>query len=39
MVWIPGGTYRLGSDVHYAEERPAHDVTVRGFWMDAATVT
>ena len=28
MVWIPGGTFRMGSDHHYPEEAPAHDVTV-----------
>ena len=22
MVWIPGGTFRMGSDEHYPEERP-----------------
>jgi formylglycine-generating enzyme len=31
MVWIPGGTFRMGSDHHYAEEAPAHGVTVTGF--------
>ncbi len=39
MVWIPGGTFRMGSDVHYAEEAPAHAATVGGFWIDAAPVT
>jgi formylglycine-generating enzyme required for sulfatase activity len=39
MVWIPGGRYRMGSDDHYPEESPAHDVTVDGFWMDRYTVT
>jgi formylglycine-generating enzyme len=39
MVWVPGGTFRMGSDEHYAEERPAHEVTVRGFWMDRYPVT
>jgi formylglycine-generating enzyme required for sulfatase activity len=39
MVWIPGGTFRMGSDVHYPEEAPAHDVTVDGFWLDATPVT
>jgi formylglycine-generating enzyme len=34
MVWVPGGTYRMGSDHHYPEEAPAHRVTVDGFWMD-----
>ena len=39
MVWIPGGTFRMGSDNHYVEERPAHNVTVGGFWMDIHPVT
>ena len=39
MVWIPGGTFMMGSDKHYPEEAPAHEVTVDGFWMDIHTVT
>jgi len=39
MVWIEGGTFRMGSDEHYAEERPAHRVTVDGFFIDPAPVT
>jgi len=39
MVWIPGGTFMMGSDDHYPEEAPAHPVTVDGFWMDQFTVT
>jgi formylglycine-generating enzyme required for sulfatase activity len=39
MVWIPGGTFRMGSDSHYPEERPTHRVTVDGFWMDRSPVT
>ena len=39
MVWIPGGTFLMGSDKHYPEERPAHRVTVDGFWIDRVPVT
>ncbi|HEX5075796.1 MAG TPA: SUMF1/EgtB/PvdO family nonheme iron enzyme, partial [Gemmatimonadaceae bacterium] len=39
MVWIPGGTFRMGSDRHYVEEAPAHRVTVDGFWIDRFPVT
>ena len=28
MLWIPGGTFRMGSDHHYPEEKPTHRVTV-----------
>ena len=39
MVWIPGGTFLMGSDTHYPEEAPAHQVSVDGFWIDGKTVT
>src|ERR1700686_402436 len=39
MVCVPGGTFRMGSDKHYAEEAPVHRVTVDGFWIDRAPVT
>src|SRR5262245_48332491 len=39
MEWIPGGEFRMGSDSHYAEEAPAHNVRVGAFWMDRHTVT
>jgi formylglycine-generating enzyme len=39
MVWVPGGTFRMGSDRHYPEEAPAHSVSVDGFWIDRAPVT
>ena len=39
MVWVPGTTYLMGSDRHYPEERPAHRVSVDGFWMDRYPVT
>lgn len=39
MLWIPGGTFLMGSDHHYPEEAPSHKVSVGGFWMDARAVT
>jgi formylglycine-generating enzyme len=39
MVWVPGGTFLMGSDNQYPEERPAHRVTVDGFWIDRCPVT
>ena len=39
MVWIKGGTFRMGSDHHYAEERSADGVTVEGFCMDKYELT
>jgi formylglycine-generating enzyme required for sulfatase activity len=39
MAWIPGGTFRMGSDQHYPEEAPVHRVTVDGFWIDRTPIT
>ena len=39
MVWIPAHRFRMGSDRHYPEERPAHLVSVDGFWIDRYPVT
>ena len=39
MVWIPGRPFLMGSNDHYPEEAPAHEVRVGGFWIDIYTVT
>jgi formylglycine-generating enzyme required for sulfatase activity len=39
MAAIPGGSFRMGSDSHYREERPRHTVRVDAFRMDTTTVT
>jgi formylglycine-generating enzyme len=39
MTWVPGGTFLMGDERFYPEERPVHRVTVDGFWMDEHPVT
>jgi formylglycine-generating enzyme len=39
MVWIKDGVFRMGSDRHYPEEAPTHNVAVDGFWIDRTPVT
>jgi formylglycine-generating enzyme len=41
MVWIEGGTFLMGADNDQArrDEYPKHQVTVKGFYMDAHEVT
>lgn len=39
MSWVPGGTFRMGSEDFYPEEAPTHTVSVDGFWMDRKQVT
>jgi formylglycine-generating enzyme required for sulfatase activity len=38
MVWIPGGTYWMGSE-KFGDAKPVHKVYVDGFWMDKTEVT
>ncbi|MGH6782967.1 MAG: formylglycine-generating enzyme family protein [Sphingomonadaceae bacterium] len=39
MIAIKGGRFRMGSDRHYPEEAPAHEVIVDDFMIDATPVT
>ncbi|MBP0630532.1 formylglycine-generating enzyme family protein [Cupriavidus sp. AcVe19-1a] len=41
MVWIPTGDFQMGSSSERARqnERPAHKVRLKGFWMDQFHVT
>jgi formylglycine-generating enzyme len=39
MLWLEGGTFQMGSEDFYPEERPVQSVTVDGFWMDEHPVT
>lgn len=39
MIWMPGGTFSMGSNDFYPEEKPVHQVTVDGFWIDKYQVT
>ena len=39
LAWVPGGTFFMGSENFYPEERPIHRVEVDGFWIDRYPVT
>jgi len=39
MVWVPEGTFLMGSEDFYPEEGPVRKVSVSGFWMDEHAVT
>ena len=39
LIWIPGGEFTMGSDQGQEDERPAHKVTLQGFWLGQFEVT
>jgi len=39
MSWVSGGSFLMGADGFYPEERPVRRVEVDGFWMDEHPVT
>jgi|GEM_PF-1785765 len=38
MVWVPGGILRMGSEER-EEEKPIHEVAIKGFWLYRFPVT
>ncbi|MCP4541180.1 MAG: SUMF1/EgtB/PvdO family nonheme iron enzyme [Chloroflexi bacterium] len=39
MVYVPGGTFQMGSDAGQSDEQPVHTVTLDAFWIDQTEVT
>ncbi|WP_080055655.1 formylglycine-generating enzyme family protein [Spirosoma aerolatum] len=39
MVYVPGGTFRMGDDEGESDEKPAHNVTLNSFFMGKYEVT
>jgi len=39
MIFIPGGTFKMGRDDGQPQERPGHRVAVEGFFLDNTEVT
>ncbi len=39
MIWVPAGSFLMGSNDFYREERPMRRESVEGFWMDRHPVT
>jgi len=39
MVWIPGGSFGMGTEKAYRDEKPVRQVKVDGFWIDTHEVT
>ena len=39
LIWVPGGSFVMGSSQFYPEEQPTHRVEVDGFWVDPSPIT
>jgi eukaryotic-like serine/threonine-protein kinase len=39
LVYVPGGTFKMGSETGNDDERPLHEVTLDAFWIDRLEVT
>jgi serine/threonine protein kinase len=39
MVYVPGGTFQMGSTDGDPDERPVHSVTLNSFWIDKYEIT
>lgn len=39
MVYIPAGTFQMGSESGGSDEKPVHAVTLNAFWMDEHEIT
>jgi len=39
MVYVPGGTFQMGSTEGYSDEQPVHVVTLDSFWIDRYEVS
>jgi formylglycine-generating enzyme required for sulfatase activity len=39
MLWVPAGTFAMGSEDPESEEKPVHQVTLDGFWLYRTEVT
>lgn len=39
MIWVDGGTFKMGSNNGRDSEKPIHDVTLDGYWIAETEVT
>jgi eukaryotic-like serine/threonine-protein kinase len=38
-VWVPAGSFQMGTESGWESEKPVHTVTLDGFWLDQTEVT